>query len=71
MSAEGMRVDHELWRKSRRSVGNGACVEVTTAGPGIAVRDSQDPAGPVLAYTAASWHRFTIGARQGRFDSPR
>ena len=39
------------WRKSRRSANNGACLE---AGHGpwiVAVRDSNDPDGPVLTRT--------------------
>jgi hypothetical protein len=34
------------WRKSSSSVANGSCVELAYAG---AVRDSKNPAGPVLA----------------------
>jgi Domain of unknown function (DUF397) len=51
------------WRKSRRSVSNGACVEVghgqiAPAAAAIVVRDSVDPAGPVIAYTARTWQTF-------------
>ncbi|MGP4016727.1 DUF397 domain-containing protein [Saccharopolyspora sp. 5N708] len=48
------------WRKSSRSAGgNGAaCVEVAFSGPAVAVRDSKDPGGPVLAFPAASWAAF-------------
>ncbi|PKW13291.1 uncharacterized protein DUF397 [Saccharopolyspora spinosa] len=48
------------WRKSGRSgsgTGN-ACVEVAFAGPAVAVRDSKDPGGPVLAFPASSWAAF-------------
>ncbi|MBW4705284.1 MULTISPECIES: DUF397 domain-containing protein [unclassified Micromonospora] len=49
------------WRKSTRSAGNGGeCVEVADNLPGIvAVRDSKDPAGPVLTFTPAAWTSFT------------
>jgi hypothetical protein len=49
-----------VWRKSSRSGGNGgACVEVGTGPAGVvAVRDSTDPAGPVLTVPAAAWRAF-------------
>ena len=48
------------WRKSNRSGDNGGtCVEVGTAGPAVAVRDSKHPDGPLLAFTADSWKAFT------------
>ena len=68
MSAGDTLVDEALWRKSERSVGNGACVEVTVAEPGIAVRDSTDQAGQRLTYSAAAWRNFGQSVRQGRFD---
>jgi hypothetical protein len=32
------------------------------------VRDSKNPAGPVLSFTAAQWSAFTTGVRDGEFD---
>jgi Domain of unknown function (DUF397) len=46
------------WRKARRSVGNGACVEVAVANGGIAVRDSENPDGVRLQYPPQPWRRF-------------
>ena len=49
-----------IWRKSTRSGGNGGdCVEVAANVPGIvAVRDSKDPSGPVVALTPRQWREF-------------
>ncbi|MEU7570363.1 DUF397 domain-containing protein [Micromonospora sp. NPDC049240] len=48
------------FRKSTRSgSGGGDCVEVADNLPGmVAVRDSKDPAGPVLAFDPAAWKGF-------------
>jgi hypothetical protein len=34
----------------------------------IAVRDSKDPEGAILTYTAAEWRAFLDGAKKGEFD---
>lgn len=46
----------------------GACVEVADFDSGRAVRDSKDPAGTALMFTAAQWTAFTTGMRAGEFD---
>jgi hypothetical protein len=53
------------WRKSTRSGdNNGACVEVADNLPGVvAVRDSKDPAGPVLTFSPHAWTAFVRAAR--------
>lgn len=56
------------WFKATRSVGNGQCVEVRRYDGAIQVRDSKDPDGPVLTFTADEWDAFVDGARQGEFD---
>lgn len=62
-------VDSELtstrWRTSSHSGNTGGnCVEIaeatgTTTGPACLVRDSTDPAGPVLTIGRQDWERFT------------
>lgn len=57
------------WRKSSYSASNGACVEVAKAADGtIAVRDSKDPAGPTLRFTAAEMDAWVRGCAAGEFD---
>jgi hypothetical protein len=58
------------WRKSSRSTNNG-CVEVAFVGDRVAVRDSKDPGGPVLLFTAHEWASFLGGVRDGEFDRTR
>jgi hypothetical protein len=48
------------WRKSSYSGnGGGNCVEVGQA-DGVLVRDTQDPTGPVLTFSADAWQRFAL-----------
>jgi hypothetical protein len=57
------------WRKSTRS-GGSACVEVAPLPDGgIAVRDSKDPNGAVLRYTAEEWTAFLLGVEGGEFTN--
>ena len=61
---------HQRWWKSSHS-GNGGeeGVEVATRQPGaIAVRDSKNPDGPVLAVTPAGWRDFLAGVKAGRHN---
>jgi hypothetical protein len=55
------------WRKSSRSGANG-CVEVAVVGDRVAVRDSKDPGGPVLLFSAHEWAAFLGGVHDGEFD---
>ena len=68
MSLEGVSDRIPNWRKATRSIGNGDCVEVAPVNGQIAVRDSKDPAGPKLRYSAGSWQSFLGAARRGSFD---
>jgi hypothetical protein len=59
------------WRKARRSVATGECVEVAPVLGSIVVRDSMNPEGSILQYSAASWHSFLTAAKKGNFDTLR
>lgn len=47
------------WRKSTYSRACGNCVEVGTGRTLVAVRDSQDPDGPVIDVSPEAWTEFT------------
>ena len=55
------------WRKSSYSGSNGGgCVEVARHVPAVvAVRDSKDPDGPVLAFSREEWQAFTVRLKSG------
>jgi hypothetical protein len=53
------------WRKSTRSNGHGACVEVAHVHPAVAIRDSKNTAGPALAVRSGSWSEFVGQVRIG------
>jgi hypothetical protein len=63
-----MDISHVTWRKSSHSGSNGGgCVEVArTPEAVVAVRDSKDPDGPRLAFTAADWQAFIRLIKDGR-----
>lgn len=58
------------WRKSSYSGNGGAnCVEVRHDPAGtVAVRDSKNPAGPVLAVAPGDWRAFLAEVKTGRHD---
>ena len=57
------------WFKSSKS-GAGNCVEVSFSIAGtVAVRDSKNPCGPMLAITAGEWRAFVADARSGQLGA--
>ncbi|HEV7897877.1 MAG TPA: DUF397 domain-containing protein [Planosporangium sp.] len=56
------------WRKSTRSNSSGDCVEVAQLPDGVAVRDSKNPDGAILTFTAREWAAFIGGAKDGEFN---
>lgn len=55
------------WAKSSHSDPNGGdCVEARHASTGaVQVRDSKNPAGPVLSFSSDCWHEFTAAVQAG------
>ena len=57
------------WRKSNHSATQeGGCVEIAGAARLVAVRDSKDPAGPVLAFARTEWRVLVTGIKTGEYD---
>lgn len=61
----GTDLSRALWRKSTYSGGNGSCVEIANLDTAAAVRDSKDPNGPKLIFTAGEWRSFVDGIKAG------
>lgn len=53
------------WRKSRGSHQNGDCVEIAQVLGLIAVRDSENPADPMLTFEQKAFRRITSEIRRG------
>jgi hypothetical protein len=57
------------WCRSSYSGLENMCVEVADLDHGDrAVRDSKNPSGPALTFTAAQWSAFTTAVRAGQFN---
>jgi hypothetical protein len=65
-------MSHDLsnaaWRKSTRSTQSGECVEVATVPGVVAVRDSKNPAGGVLAFDRSDFADLVGRVRSGALD---
>ena len=65
-SGQSACVEVRVWRKSSYSGGaNSNCVETRSLPGVVAVRDSKDPHGPVLAIPADGWRAFTAQVKAG------
>jgi hypothetical protein len=54
-----MDMSSVTWRKSSYSGANGGnCIEIAAAAHTVAVRDSKDPDGPMLAFGPNDWQQF-------------
>jgi hypothetical protein len=59
----------EVWIKSSLSSYSAQCVEVSgLSGDTIRVRDSKNPQGEVLNFTAGEWDAFLGGVHNGEFN---
>jgi hypothetical protein len=58
------------WFKSSYSNNGGDCVEVAANIPGITpVRDSKDPEGPALVFSADAFAAFVASVKSGEFGT--
>ena len=48
---------------------NGDCVEVALGEEDVLARDSKDPTGSVLVFSAEAWSGFVAGVRAGEFPA--
>ncbi|MEU8680731.1 DUF397 domain-containing protein [Streptomyces sp. NPDC048611] len=63
-----MTTDSPRWFKSSYSNNGGDCIEVAATGTGaVPVRDSKDPHGPALTFTANGWSSFVDAVKGGEF----
>ncbi|MGG2462522.1 DUF397 domain-containing protein [Streptomyces sp. RGM 3693] len=65
MASTARDLSNAAWRKSSYSNGSGgSCVEVADGLPGVVpVRDSKDPQGPALVFSAAGWSSFVAAVK--------
>jgi Domain of unknown function (DUF397) len=63
----GHPLGNVTWRKSSHSGSNGGGCEEVAVLPDcrLAVRDSKDPGGPKLTFSAAEWRTFTTALKTG------
>jgi Domain of unknown function (DUF397) len=58
------------WRKSSHSNNGGACIEVADGFTGlIPIRDSKDPEGPALVFSANAFAAFVDAVKTGEFGN--
>ena len=66
MDARELDLSCAEWRKSSRSAGSGACVELACGLRGVvAVRDSKDAGGPSLVVAPDAWRLLTAAVKAG------
>lgn len=69
MTIDGVNTSQLKFRKATASDTPDKCVEAAPLpGGGAVVRDSKNPDGAVLSFTAGEWTAFLAGAKGGEFD---
>ncbi|MER7793847.1 DUF397 domain-containing protein [Streptomyces sp. NPDC097640] len=68
-----MTTESPRWFKSSYSDNGGACIEIAAnlvASRGVVpVRDSKDPNGPTLVFSAAEWSSFVSAVQREEFPT--
>ncbi len=68
-----MTIPHPLeltmWRRSSYCDTGGQCVEIAQAGTSHLVRDSKNPAGACLTFSAPAWAAFIRDIKNGTYDA--
>jgi hypothetical protein len=67
MPSSGAGLNEPAWRKASFCASR-ECVEVAQHEGMIVLRDSKEPRGRVLRYTADEWRSFVRGVKAGEFD---
>jgi hypothetical protein len=69
--ADSIAIPAATWRTSSYSSSNGGnCVEVSDGISNVVpVRDSKDPQGPALVFTAAAWSAFIADLKTGHLPA--
>lgn len=62
-------IDRLDWRKSKRSMNGGNCVEVASKTGTVIVRDSKNLDGIAIPYSAGGWRDFLGATKTGIFDT--
>lgn len=57
------------WRKPRRSINGGNCVEVAADSNGVMVRDSTNRGAAMIRCSSEAWRVFLDRTRNGDFDA--
>lgn len=60
-----MNASPRIWCKSTHSTPDGQCVEIADTSVGIDVRDSKNPAGPILSFDRPGWEDFIGTIKRG------
>jgi hypothetical protein len=68
MSASMAHDSNHGWIKAAASAQGGNCIQMRRGSPGIEVRDSKHPDGPVLQFTEAEFAAWVDGAKRSEFD---